>query len=84
MFDVFQNVLFGKKKSNADSEKEKSDADDFVVLGQTSNEQAVKEADNNLTDFPFPVSFASFFFFSSFIIKYYLLILMINSLTNWF
>lgn len=62
MFDVFQNVLFGKKKSNADSEKEKSDADDFVVLGQTSNEQAVKEVDNNLTDFPFPVSFVSSYF----------------------
>lgn len=54
MFDVFQNVLFGKKKSSTDSEKEKTDADDFVVLGQTSNEQAVKDPDSNPTDFPFP------------------------------
>ncbi|KAF8792507.1 uncharacterized protein LOC129968651 [Argiope bruennichi] len=39
MFDVFQNVLFGKKKSNADTEKEKSNSDDFVMIGPTSNEQ---------------------------------------------
>lgn len=56
MFDVFQNVLFGKKKSNTDSEKEKTDADDFVVLGQTPSDQAVKEPDSSFTDFPFPVS----------------------------
>lgn len=55
MFDVFQNVLFGKKKSNADSEKEKTDTDDFVVLGQTS-EQGVKEPDSSFSDFPYPVS----------------------------
>lgn len=56
MFDVFQNVLFGKRKSNADSEKEKTDADDFVVLGQTSSDQAVKDSDSSYTDTPFLVS----------------------------
>ncbi|KFM59839.1 hypothetical protein X975_21837, partial [Stegodyphus mimosarum] len=55
MFDVFQNVLFGKKKSNAESEKEKSDTDDFVLIGQSSNEQvSVKESESSPHDPQFP------------------------------
>ncbi|KAG8196144.1 hypothetical protein JTE90_007878 [Oedothorax gibbosus] len=46
MFDVFQNVLFGKKKSNADAEKEKPFSDDFVMIGQTSSDPPpIREAD---------------------------------------
>lgn len=57
MFDVFQNVLFGKKKSNADAEKEKSISDDFVMIGQTSNDQApLREAEPIPNERLFPVS----------------------------
>lgn len=57
MFDVFQNVLFGKKKSNADAEKEKSISDDFVMIGQTSNDQApMREAEPIPNERLFPVS----------------------------
>jgi len=52
MFDVFQNVLFGKKKSNAESEKEKF-SDDFVMIGQAASDQS-KETENNPSERQFP------------------------------
>ncbi|GFQ75936.1 UMA domain-containing protein [Trichonephila clavata] len=57
MFDVFQNVLFGKKKSNADAEKEKSYSDDFVMIGQASNDPPPgREAEPNPSERLFPKS----------------------------
>ncbi|GIY18652.1 hypothetical protein CDAR_11771 [Caerostris darwini] len=55
MFDVFQNVLFGKKKSSSEADKEKSCSDDFVMIGQTSNDLgAGKDAESNPNERPFP------------------------------
>ncbi|XP_054724680.1 uncharacterized protein LOC129234663 [Uloborus diversus] len=51
MFDVFQNVLFGKKKDKSEKENSGSEVDDFVLVGQSSGEQAAvaKEA----SEFPY-------------------------------
>lgn len=48
MFDVFQNVLFGKKKTSAESEKDKSsDSDDFVLISAEQNSTKESETISN-------------------------------------